>query len=65
MDMQKNNNEDWRTRARRILNTVFLVLGAAGVVQYFLAPEDRTNALIIIGIALCIKIVEILIRILG
>lgn len=61
----KKKGCDWRPRAQRILNTVFMVLAAAGVVQYFLNDGDHGKALAIIAVALCLKIIEFMIRFLG
>ncbi|MBO4662584.1 MAG: hypothetical protein J5630_07785 [Bacteroidaceae bacterium] len=61
----KKKSCDWRPRVQRILNTVFMVLAAAGVVQYFLNEGDHSKALAIIAVALCLKIIEFMIRFLG
>lgn len=57
--------EDWRTRARRILNNVFLVLTVCGLVTYFSGEDSHVNGLVILGIGMCFKVVELGIRFLG
>lgn len=61
----KQKGNDWRPRVQRILNTVFLVLAAAGIVQYYLNDSDHGKALAIIAAAMSLKIVEFMIRFLG
>jgi hypothetical protein len=61
----KHRGYDWKPRVQRILNTVFLVLAAAGVVQYFFNEGDHGKALAIIAVAMSLKIVEFMIRYLG
>lgn len=60
---QKGNN--WKLRIGRILNTAFMVIAAAGLVQYFYNDGDHKKALTIIAIAMLLKIIELLIRFLG
>ncbi len=61
----KRNGGEWKERARRILNNVFLILAACGVVTYFSGDEHHVNGLILVGIGMLFKLVEIFIRILG
>ncbi|MBO7348126.1 MAG: hypothetical protein IKM92_02090 [Bacteroidaceae bacterium] len=61
----KKKGYDWKPRVQRILNTVFLVLAAAGVVQYFFNEGDHGKALAIIAVAMSLKIIEFMIRFLG
>lgn len=56
---------NWKPRISRILNTVFMVLAAAGLVQYFYNDADHEKGLTIIAIAMFLKIIELLIRYLG
>lgn len=50
------------TRIRQILNSVFLLLAAIGLVMYFWNDSNHTYALIVIGIGMLLKIVEFFIR---
>lgn len=60
---KRNGSGEWKERARRILNNVFLILAACGVVTYFSGDENHVNGLILIGISMLFKMVEIIIRI--
>ena len=59
----KRNGGGWKDRARRILNNVFLILAVCGVVTYFSGEENHVNGIILVGIAMAFKVVEIVIRI--
>lgn len=59
----KRNGGGWKDRARRILNNVFLILAVCGVVTYFSGEENHVNGMILVGIAMAFKLVEIVIRI--
>ena len=59
---KRNGSGEWKERARRILNNVFLILAVCGVVTYF-SDENRLNGMILVGIAMAFKVVEIIIRI--
>lgn len=59
----KRNGGEWKDRARRILNNVFLILAVCGVVTYFSGEENHINGIILVGIAMAFKLVEIVIRI--
>ena len=59
----KRNGGGWKDRARRILNNVFLILAVCGVVTYFSGEENHVNGIILVGIAMAFKIVEIIMRI--
>jgi Flp pilus assembly protein TadB len=50
------------TRIRQILNSVFLLLAAIGLVLYFLNDSYHIYALVIIGVGMLLKIVEFFIR---
>lgn len=60
---KRNGSGEWKDRARRILNNVFLILAACGVVTYFSGDEHHVNGIILIGIAMLFKVAEIIIRI--
>jgi hypothetical protein len=59
----KRNGGGWKDRARRILNNVFLILAVCGLVTYFSGEENHINGMILVGIAMAFKVVEIIIRI--
>lgn len=59
----KRNGGGWKDRARRILNNVFLILAVCGLVTYFSGEESHVNGIILVGIAMAFKVVEIIIRI--
>lgn len=59
----KRNGGGWKDRARRILNNVFLILAVCGLVTYFSGEESHINGIILVGIAMAFKLVEIVIRI--
>lgn len=59
----KRNGGGWKDRARRILNNIFLILAVCGVVTYFSGEESHINGMILVGIAMAFKLVEIVIRI--
>ena len=59
----KRNGGGWKDRARRIQNNVFLILAVCGVVTYFSGEESHINGMILVGIAMAFKLVEIVIRI--
>ena len=59
----KRNGGGWKDRARRILNNVFLILAVCGVVTYFSGEENHVNGIILVGIAMAFKVVEIIISI--
>lgn len=60
---KRNGSGEWKDRARRILNNVFLILAVCGLVTYFSSDENNWNGLILIGIGMLFKFVEIIIRI--
>ena len=60
---KRNGSGEWKERARRILNNVFLILAVCGMVTYFSGEEHHVNGMIIVGIAMAFKLVEIIIRI--
>lgn len=59
----KRNGGGWKDRARRILNNIFLILAVCGLVTYFSGEENHINGMILVGIAMAFKLVEIVIRI--
>lgn len=61
---RRGNSEEWKDRVRRILNNVFLILTACGAVTYVSGDANRGDGMILFGIAIGFKLVEIIIRIL-
>lgn len=55
----KRHNFD---KARSILNTVFLVLAAIGLVWYFCTDDHKLLALGIIGVGMILKVIEFVLR---
>lgn len=51
-------------KARMVLNTLFLVLAAIGLVMYFFAGDNHTTALIVIAVGMVFKVVEFILRLL-
>ena len=60
---KRNGSGEWKDRARRILNNVFLILAVCGVVTYFSGEAHHVHGIILVGIAMAFKAVEIIIRI--
>lgn len=59
---RKRQHSADHTRIRNILNSIFLLLAAIGLMMYFLNDDNHTYALIVIGIGMLLKIVEFFIR---
>lgn len=59
---RKRQRKADHTRIRQILNSVFLLLAAIGLVVYFWDNTHHVYALVIIGIGMLLKIVEFFIR---
>lgn len=53
-----------KAQARMVLNTLFLVLAAIGLVMYFFAGDNHTTALIVIAVGMVFKVVEFILRLL-
>ncbi len=49
-------------KARSVLNVAFMLCAAAGLVLYFARPDDRLTGLAVIGIGMCLKIIEFFLR---
>ena len=45
-----------------VLNTLFLILAAVGLVMYFLDEEKHVAAWIVIAIGMMLKVVEFILR---
>lgn len=52
------------TKARTVLNTLFLVLAAIGLAMYFFGGENHVPALIVIAAGMVFKVVEFILRLL-
>ena len=49
-------------KIRMVLNTLFLILAAVGLVMYFLDEEKHVTAWIVIAIGMMLKVVEFILR---
>lgn len=47
---------------RNILNSLFMLLAAIGVVWYFADENNRIGALCVLGVAMLLKIAEFIVR---
>ena len=52
------------TKARAVLNTLFLILAAIGLAMYFFGGENHMPALIVIGVGMVFKVIEFILRLL-
>ena len=52
------------TKVRTILNTLFLILAAVGLVMYFFGGENHVPALIVIAVGMVFKVIEFVLRLL-
>ena len=50
------------TKARPILNTLFLILAAIGLAMYFFIGENHIPGLIVIAVGMLFKVVEFILR---
>ena len=50
------------TKARAVLNALFLILAAVGLVMYFLDEEKHVAAWIVIAVGMMLKVVEFILR---
>lgn len=51
------------TKAKTILNTLFLILAAIGLAMYFFGGDNHVPSLIVIGVGMVLKVVEFILRI--
>lgn len=58
----KRKRQSDHTRIRQILNSVFLLLAAVGLVMYFWDNNHHSYALAVIAVGMLLKIVEFFIR---
>ena len=59
---RKRNRHFDNEKIRMVLNTLFLILAAIGLVMYFLDEEKHVAAWIVIGIGMMLKVVEFILR---
>ena len=59
---RKRQSKSDHTRIRQILNSVFLLLAAIGLIVYFWDDTHHTYALAIIAVGMLLKIAEFFIR---
>ena len=50
------------TKVRAVLNVLFLILAAVGLVMYFFGSENHVPALIVIAIGMMFKVTEFVLR---
>ena len=50
------------SKARPILNAVFLILAAIGLAMYFFGGENHVPALIVIATSMVFKVIEFVLR---
>lgn len=61
---RKRAGQPDKAKARMVLNTLFLVLAAIGLIMYFFAEDNHTTALIVIAVGMVFKVVEFILRLL-
>lgn len=59
---RKRSGQHNRTKARTVLNTLFLALAAVGLAMYFFGGENHVPALIVIAIGMAFKVIEFILR---
>ncbi|MBR4187735.1 MAG: hypothetical protein IKQ85_04605 [Bacteroidaceae bacterium] len=59
---RKRSGQHDRTKARTVLNTLFLALAAVGLAMYFFGGENHVPALIVIAIGMAFKVIEFILR---
>ena len=59
---RKRTKQHDNTKARTVLNTLFLVLAAVGLAMYFFGGENHVPALIVIGVGMVFKVIEFVLR---
>ena len=59
---RKRAGQHDRTKARTVLNTLFLALAAVGLAMYFFGGENHVPALIVIAIGMAFKVIEFILR---
>ena len=59
---RKRSGQHDRTKARTVLNTLFLALAAVGLAMYFIGGENHVPALIVIAIGMAFKVIEFILR---
>lgn len=59
---RKRNSHFDNEKVRMVLNTLFLILAAVGLVMYFLDEEKHVAAWIVIAVGMMLKVVEFILR---
>jgi len=59
---RKRAGQHDRTKARTVLNTLFLALAAVGLAIYFFGGKNHVPALIVIAIGMAFKVIEFILR---
>ena len=59
---RKRSGQHDRTKARTVLNTLFLALAAVGLAMYFFGGDNHVPALIVIAIGMAFKVIEFILR---
>ena len=59
---RKRSGQHDRTKARTVLNTLFLALAAVGLAIYLFGGENHVPALIVIAIGMAFKVIEFILR---
>lgn len=59
---RKRSGQHDRTKARTVLNTLFLALAAVGLAIYFFGGKNHVPALIVIAIGMAFKVIEFILR---
>lgn len=49
-------------QVRAVLNVIFLLCAAAGLVLYFALPDSRLTGMSVIAVGMCFKIAELFLR---
>lgn len=47
---------------RKVLNVIFLICAAVGLVLYFALPENHLTGMAVIAVGMCFKIAEFFLR---
>lgn len=59
---RKRAGQHDNAKIRMVLNTLFLVLAAVGLVMYFFGSDNHMPALIVIAVGMAFKLIEFIMR---
>ena len=59
---RKRNRRFDNDKTRMVLNTLFLILAAIGLVMYFFVGENHIPGLIVIAVGMLCKVAEFILR---